>query len=161
MKAALILLGLFSLHHYCRAGIIPATTTFVRHATSITHPSTVAYNQPALAYTYSAPVTYSVYSPPVVQYSQSLFTPQNIFAPQTIFGQYPGLLAQTPTFIGTQQTGGGPTIEAADKPQGAVPQQPSTPPPSSSSPPQQSPILGSGTPGTTMDDDTVSIEASQ
>ncbi|XP_066250420.1 uncharacterized protein [Euwallacea similis] len=161
MKAALILLTLLSLHHYCRASTIPASTTLVRHATSIAHPSTMVYNQPALAYTYNAPVTYPVYSQPLIQYSQSLFTPQSIFAPQTIFAQYPGLLAQTPAFIGTQQTGGAPTIEAADKPQNVVPQQPSVPQPSPPSPPQQSPVLGGATPGTTVDDDTVSIEASQ
>lgn len=95
----LLLLGLLAIAHHAHAGVssvlTPASTTLVRQATSITHPSSLTYSQP-LAFSYSAPLAYSYtptyYSSPLVAPFQ---IPVGLFDHGSIF-QIPSLIGQNP-----------------------------------------------------------------
>lgn len=108
-----MLLGLLAIAHHAHAGVssvlTPASTTLVRQATSITHPSSLAYSQPTsithpsslaysqpLAFSYSAPLAYSYtptyYSSPLVAPFQ---IPVGLFDHGPIF-QIPNLIGQNP-----------------------------------------------------------------
>lgn len=91
-------MGLLVALSYARAGIVPASTTFLRQATTITHPS-ISYTQPI---SYSSPLAYSfvpsAYSQPLLSnayYANPLFSSSPLVAHQPIY-QYPGLVAQSP-----------------------------------------------------------------
>ncbi|KAL1517062.1 hypothetical protein ABEB36_000875 [Hypothenemus hampei] len=155
MKLIAFSIFYMALHWSNGSEIVPASTTLIRQATSISHPT-----QPVV-FTYNSPVAYSL--------SPSVYTHQSIFQYPFLLPQlqYPGFISQTP--IAAQfppfQTGVLPQVPATgpenpnnpDAGVSPVPQAPPAPQPTTPQLPSQQSPTSSG--GTTFDDDSVSVEA--